>query len=1079
MRYRSVCKKYHRLPCLLLALLMVLAAAPLPGFFSYAETDADETLFIPEEAEQTYGEGYLVKLNEESGGGDVLLVEDAEQIREMDPSEIDYVEVNHPVTLTAAAEDPYYEEQYYLERTEVPAVWDLGLEEQQVETAADPVVVAVIDSGLYTGHEDIDASRVLPGKYFGADGVTDDTTDENGHGTQVTGILMATKDNGTGIAGVSQGVLVMPLKVADRDGRSTEKQVIEALQYAAAQKRAYDADPSQGANIQVINMSLEVTMAEGEEAPQALKEACCEAMDAGILIVCAAGNEEGTKATYPAQYTMGVGATEVSGTGEDVHAACSRVLSAENGDGFENKVWVCAPGSGLIVPTTGGEQAYTTVSGTSFAAPQVAALAAFCKYVDPAIQQETFKGVLRESAASLQGGQGMIGDQDIENGYGLVNDRAALAMLGVGFESAPEAVADSTETEPDGQPVVSDTTDPMPEEEPVIACPDPEQDPESPQNRQLTDKTTPADTQAAAAESLRGAVSLQSSSYMFGIDVSYWDGETIDWKKVRNAGVRFVIIRVGYAALASGTLNSDYMYAKNIKGAYNAGINVGVYIYSQATTNAEAKAEAEFVIQKIEPYRSYISLPVVMDMESPMTFGSSNQKTHWAKGNVSKAQVASNYKTFSNTIRDAGYVPMFYTYTSWITEHVGSYMSRITGTGDPFWLAEYPSSVGTQPPLFSKLYSALYAYDFWQYSDTGKISGISTSVDLNRWYTTDLFKFDRRGRWEKEPAGWRYYNADDELVVSGFGHDTHGWAWLNEEGYFEECTGWVESEGEWYYVIDGYRQQNRWLKDSTGWCYAGEDGKLIRNGFGRDSQGWGWLNADGYFEAYTGWVESDDDWYYVVEGYRQANAWFRDNRDWCYVGSDGRLLRNGWAKDSIGWCWMGSSGYRVMDKWIKDDGDWYYIKANGYMAANRWMQDSKGWLWLLGSGKAARNRWIRYKGSWYYLKSNCYMAANEWAKDSKGWLWMNGSGRIVRSRWITYGNNWYYLKSNGYMAANEWARDGKGWMWMNSSGRITKSKWIKYKGYWYYLKANGYMATGSQTINGKVYRFNSSGRWIE
>ena len=60
-----------------------------------------------------------------------------------------------------------------------------------------------------------------------------------------------------------------------------------------------------------------------------------------------------------------------------------------------------------------------------------------------------------------------------------------------------------------------------------------------------------------------------------GIDVSKFQG-TIDWKKVRNVGVRFVIIRVGYAALASGTLNSDYMYAKNIKGAYNAGINVGI-----------------------------------------------------------------------------------------------------------------------------------------------------------------------------------------------------------------------------------------------------------------------------------------------------------------------------------------------------------------------------------------------------------------------------------------------------------------------------------------------------------------------
>jgi len=1145
----------------LLAAAVVLTSGLQMSFAVYAdgfdEQEAAEVL-IPEDA----GEGYIVKLKEERTSAedaalndalaqdenltvlsyteDTLAAEDAETVQGMDADAIEYVEANHPVVLSAVADsgavwnDPHYAEQYYLDRMHVPA--EQLTEESLKEAAggANPPVVAVIDSGLYTEHEDIDAARVLPGKYFGRQEVTDDTSDVIGHGTAVTGLLMATCNNGLGIAGLTQGVKVMPLRVVDEDGSCTEKQVIEAIHYAVQQKTAYDDDPSQGANIQVINMSLEVAVQEGEPSPKALQEACREAMDAGILVICAGGNG-GSAATYPAQYTLGVGATGYEeGTG-DIHAAESRLLSEANGEGYENKIWVCAPGVDITTTSCTDGSAYTTITGTSAAAPQVAALAALCKWIDPSLDQAAFKTLLKEHAQPLSGASGKIGSQDVEFGYGLVDYEQVLSSLGMVYGNTDDPETNSDSVQEDGgagtePPAAQSTTSAM-------AVTGPADDPENPVNDNTKEKETPAVIETA--EFPGSNVQLQTGPYYMGIDVSYWDGEVIDWTKVRNAGVRFVFVRVGYASLGSGKLNEDYMFISNIQGAYNAGINVGVYFYSQATTPAEAKAEANYMISRIEPYRNYITLPLVMDMESPETYNGST--TYWARANVSKAQVAINYLAFADVVNKAGYVPMFYTYTSWITQNLGGSMSVINNSGYPVWLAEYPSTVGEKPPLFAKLYGAIYKYDFWQYSSTGRISGISTNVDCNRWYSTDLFKYDRRYHWVKDAGGWRCYNSDNEQVVSGFGHDSQGWAWMNADGYWEEYTGWVESDGEWYYVEDGYRLANCWLSDSNGWCYAGDDGKLIRNGFARDSQGWAWMNADGYFESVTDWVKADA-WYYTVNGYRQENAWFKDTKGWCYVGSDGRMVRNGWAKDSAGWCWLGSDGHPVKDIWLTSGGYWYYVKPNGYMAAdtwvkdtvdwcyvdsdgrmvrNDWVKDSKGWCWLGNSGHPAKDTWVESDGDWYYVKPSGYMAAdtwvkdtvdwcyvgsdgrmirNGWAKDSKGWCWLGSNGRLLRSgwaedskgwcwfdksghwvkkRWIAYKGEWYYLKSNGYMASNEWAEDSQGWMWMAGTGKITKSCWIKDGRYWYYLKSNGYMATGKQTINGKVYWFNSSGKWIE
>lgn len=196
-----------------------------------------------------------------------------------------------------------------------------------------------------------------------------------------------------------------------------------------------------------------------------------------------------------------------------------------------------------------------------------------------------------------------------------------------------------------------------------------------------------------------------------GIDVSEFQGEEIDWKQVRESGVEFVIIRLGYRAYGeTGELVADAMFDNNIKGAIDAGLDVGVYFFSQAVSAAEAVEEAEFVLDYIKPYK--IAGPVVYDTE----------EIQWdtARTDDNTKQDFTNYcKVFCDTVKAAGYEPMIYSNMKWMALTLD--MSELSGYD--FWYADYHET--PQCP---------YDYQMWQYSESGSVPGINTNVDLNLWF---------------------------------------------------------------------------------------------------------------------------------------------------------------------------------------------------------------------------------------------------------------------------------------------------------------------------------------------------------
>ena len=197
----------------------------------------------------------------------------------------------------------------------------------------------------------------------------------------------------------------------------------------------------------------------------------------------------------------------------------------------------------------------------------------------------------------------------------------------------------------------------------------------------------------------------------FGIDVSEFQGEEIDWKLVKESGVEFVIIRLGYRAYGeTGALVMDAMYEQNIQGALGAGLDVGVYFFSQAVSGAEAVQEAEFVLEQLKPY----------DISGPVVYDTEEIKWDTARTDENTREDFTNFcKVFCDTIKQAGYEPMIYSNMKWMAFTLD--MEELTEYD--FWYADYHDI--PQCP---------YDYKIWQYSETGVVPGINANVDLNLWF---------------------------------------------------------------------------------------------------------------------------------------------------------------------------------------------------------------------------------------------------------------------------------------------------------------------------------------------------------
>jgi GH25 family lysozyme M1 (1,4-beta-N-acetylmuramidase) len=189
-----------------------------------------------------------------------------------------------------------------------------------------------------------------------------------------------------------------------------------------------------------------------------------------------------------------------------------------------------------------------------------------------------------------------------------------------------------------------------------------------------------------------------------GIDVSGYQGD-IDFEKIKNAGVSFIIIKVGGTKKTSGDYYLDSKFIQNITSANEIGLDVGIYFYSYATSPLEAKKDALWVIDQIKDYN--VNLPVVFDWEDWQNFNDYN---------LSFFGLTSLATTFLSTLEDSGYKGMLYSSKS--------YLEKIwLPTKYDIWLAHYTDKTNYEGN-----------YNYWQICDDGIIDGIDGFVDIDIMY---------------------------------------------------------------------------------------------------------------------------------------------------------------------------------------------------------------------------------------------------------------------------------------------------------------------------------------------------------
>ena len=193
------------------------------------------------------------------------------------------------------------------------------------------------------------------------------------------------------------------------------------------------------------------------------------------------------------------------------------------------------------------------------------------------------------------------------------------------------------------------------------------------------------------------------------IDVSQHQGD-IDWQQVADSGVEMAIIRLGIRGYGSGALVMDQCFTQNIEGATAAGLEVGVYFFTQAVSIEEAQEEADFVLESLSEYDFHG--PIVLDIEKV--------EDNTARGNALTPEERTSFaRVFCDRIRNAGYRPMIYgnAYSLFA-------MLDITQLEEyDIWYAFYNNYL-------------YYPYEVraWQYSSTSTVPGISGDVDLNIWF---------------------------------------------------------------------------------------------------------------------------------------------------------------------------------------------------------------------------------------------------------------------------------------------------------------------------------------------------------
>ena len=512
----------------------------------------------------------------------------------------------------------------------------------------------------------------------------------------------------------------------------------------------------------------------------------------------------------------------------------------------------------------------------------------------------------------------------------------------------------------------------------------------------------------------RAMHSMPKGATAQGIDVSEHNG-TINWQSVKDAGIDFAILRVGFAGDTSGGRLDNY-FKRNVSECERLGIPYGVYLYSYARNEDEAQAEARLMLSALKGHSP--TLPVYYDLEEQKTNADGSPK--WTPFNDS-SKLASIAKTFCGQIAAAGYKPGIYANVNWFKNYLTDPCFLSSGwsiwTAQSWYGGRYDECLGLTPEAPAK-------YDCWQYSFRGSVPGVSGDVDVNYWFREGL-----GDHWEKTEDGVFYLSADGQPYK---GERRIGGKWYHfDEETGAMSTGFTKLEAKTvYYLEDGPMAYGERRIDGK-WYHFDEVTGAMSTGFTR-------------LASKTVLYGEDGAMLYGRQEYR-GKVYYLDP-------ADGSLRTSGWVSldcDSYGY--LGSDGSVSLVRKQAQDGSWYLLDLDGVIlkgwvrcgSASFYCDPNTGTLTI--GQRLIDNHWYDFDDSGVMQIGFVKLTEGTSSK----WVYYGDDGKMLYGEQLINGH-WYYLnKTTGAVTY--------GWLYLDSG-----QKWV-----WYGPEGgNGQMRYGHQIVDG-------------
>ena len=873
-------------------------------------------------------------------------------------------------------DDPGASSQWMLQSMNLYQAWKIAKGKE--DNASSPnVSVAVVDTGCLYTHEDLQGNiRATYNSETEQIGI-DQITDADGHGTHVAGIVAADANNGKGVAGTSYDAGLVIVKASEGDTRNFSTATL-AQAYSWLLSSDGSQTIAQKYNVRVVNMSVggEATV----KPDNIMYKNITKAKNAGILTVCAAGNQEGNSIPpydcIPGDYEDCLTVINLlkndAGTPNDSSGTMHVERSSSsnyNGESSTAKN-ISAPGTAIYSTLNNSDSlSYGYKSGTSMASPAVAGVAALLFAYDSSLSAEAAREILEQTATDI-GAEGW----DRETGYGEVDAYHALQVLSA--EIANDEVSEGSAID------LRDASD---------------------QAMDPSEWTWTSDNPAVlAVDADSGALEVKGSGYATlkathkrassrTIEKQVRVGDAAPIVDLSTATVSNVSERTftGEAITPTPTvyssdgrllvLGQDYelQYGENIAAGY------GTIIISPAPNSTATRFK--IVKFKIAPVQ-FTSLNTAIKGVQDLSYTGAAQ-THSnvvVSFNGSVLQNDVDYTVEYRTLDDAVVQPRAAGEYKLVVKGKGNYAGTREATfsivrsqggdqgggsgnaGDSGNTGGNPGNAGDNP-------STTPGGNTGSTTNPGNTgSSTNTGVSPSPAQTPDKAPAVT-GTWKKSGGKWWFSYSASTKAAQG------GKSWPTNE--------WVSVKGKKYHFDSkGYMHTN-WQRFDGKWRYFAGDGAMR-----------------------TGWQKVKGTWYYLAsDGVMQTGKKTIGGATY-YLNPSSGAMKTGWNNESSGWHYYASSGV-MRTGWQKVGGKWYYLDP---------------------SNGAMKTGWLDVGGKTYLLRPSSGAMITGWARADGVWYYFSGSGVMQKSKWV--GN--YYVGSDGAMATNTWI----GNYHVDSSGKWDKTR---------------------------------------